>query len=231
MRLIERPPATPRRPGTYQPWEPPGQRHPALRLAGLLIQAGWRWRVELASIAVTVTVWGWLATAVSRPAATILIASLVAAVLVPARARARLNWIEHRASIRRRWGKACRHAGLETFNERTPRITRIGRAPVGEVLCVRLPAGQSRADLQARAETLAAYLQVREVQVTRNADNARYAEVRLVRRDALAGTVCLPWLNLDATRLCLWEPIPRRRRRARPHRHDQLGRAEPAARR
>lgn len=45
--------------------------------------------------------------------------------------------------------------------------------------------GQCVTDLQARAETLAAYLQVREVQVARDPDNARYAEVRLVRRDTL----------------------------------------------
>jgi hypothetical protein len=97
---------------------------------------------------------------------------------------------------------------LETFNERTPRITRINKVPVGEVLRVRLPAGQSCADLETRAETLAAYLLVREVQVARDADNGRYAQISLIRRDALAGTVRLPWPNLNAQRLSLWEPIP-----------------------
>ncbi|MGH8887767.1 MAG: FtsK/SpoIIIE domain-containing protein [Egibacteraceae bacterium] len=192
MRLIERPPATPRRPGTCQPWEQPGQRHPAVRPAGLLFGVAWRWRIELAAVPVAITVWMWRQS------------------LRPGRPRrsSRLGWIEHRARLRRRWGKACRHAGLETFNERVPRITRINAVPVGEVLRVRLPAGQSCADLQARAETLAAYLQVREVQVTRDAGNARHAQVRLVRRDALAGTVRLAWPDLDAERLCLWEPVP-----------------------
>jgi DNA segregation ATPase FtsK/SpoIIIE-like protein len=55
---------------------------------------------------------------------------------------------------------------------------------------------------------LAAYLQVRQVQVARDADNARYAEIALVRRDALAGTVRLAWPHLHAQRLSLWEPIP-----------------------
>ncbi|MGH8900056.1 MAG: FtsK/SpoIIIE domain-containing protein [Egibacteraceae bacterium] len=105
-------------------------------------------------------------------------------------------------------GESLPHAGLETFNERVPRVIRIGRAPVGEVLRVRLPAGQSCADLQARAETLAAHLQVREVQVTRDPNNTRHAEISLVRRDALAGTVQLAWPNLDTRRLSLWEPIP-----------------------
>jgi hypothetical protein len=76
------------------------------------------------------------------------------------------------------------------------------------VLRVRLPAGQSATDLVAHAETLAAYLQIREVQVTRDADNARYAEIALVRRDALAGTVRLAWPHLHAARLSLWEPVP-----------------------
>ncbi len=55
MRLIERPPATPRRPGTH-PWLWPARRHPAARLAGFLIGLGWRWRIELGTIAVDL---GW----------------------------------------------------------------------------------------------------------------------------------------------------------------------------
>lgn len=109
MRLIEAPPAPPRRPGTYQPWHPPAQRRPAVPLVGLLIQAGWRWRVELAAVAIAVTVRGWLAAVTSRPVAVILTVGLLAAVVVPAQARARLGWIEARARLRRRWGRACRH--------------------------------------------------------------------------------------------------------------------------
>ena len=206
MRLIERPPAPPRRPGTHL-WTPPAQR-PVARLAGALMRAGWRWRVELAALLIVVMVWSVLAVIAPRLVATILTVALTAAVVTPRQARSRLGWIEAQASLRRRWGRACRHAGLETFNERTPRVTRIAKAPVGEALWVRLPAGQCLADLEARAETLAALLQVREVQVARDPGNARYAEVCLVRRDALAGTVRLPWPHLHAQRLSLWEPIP-----------------------
>jgi len=206
MRLIERPPAPPRRPGTHL-WTPPAQR-PVARLAGTLMRAGWRWRVELAALLIVVMVWSVLAVIAPRLVAGLLTVALTAAVAIPQKTRSRLGWVEQQASLRRRWGKACRHAGLETFNERTPRITRIAKAPVGEALWVRLPAGQSLADLEARAETLAALLQVREVQVARDPGNARYAEVCLVRRDALAGTVRLPWPHLHAQRLSLWEPIP-----------------------
>jgi hypothetical protein len=208
MRLIEAPPAPPRRPGTYQPWESSARQHPGVRLVDSVVRAGWRWRIELAAVLLMVTVWSLLTALTPRPVAVLLAVGLLAAVLVPAQTRARLGWLEHQARLRRRWSHACRHAGLETFNERTPRITRIHKVPVGEMLRVRLPAGQSCADLEAGAETLAAYLQVREVQVARDANNARYAEISPIRRDALAGTVRLPWPNLDAEQLCLWEPIP-----------------------
>jgi hypothetical protein len=208
MKLLEAPPAPPRRSGTYQPWESSARRHPLVRLVEAVIRVGWRWRIELAAVLLMVTVWSLLTALTPRLIAVLLTVGLLTAILVPTQVRARLGWIEHQARLRRRWGKACRHAGLETFNERTPRITRIHKVPVGEVLRVRLPAGQSCTDLETRAETLAAYLQVREVQVSRDANNARYAEISLIRRDALAGTVRLPWPNLDAARLCLWEPIP-----------------------
>ena len=162
MRLLERPPATPRRPGTY-PWDWPARRRLTARLAGFLVGAGWRWRTEIGVLLVTVAVWSCLAAVTSRLAAAVLVVILLAAVLASTRVRARLRWIEHRARLRRRWRQACRHAGLETFNERVPRITRIARLAVGEALSVRLPAGQCVTDLEERGETLAAYLQVREV--------------------------------------------------------------------
>ena len=145
MRLTEQLPAAPRRPGarpSFYPWDQPARRHPAACLAGWLIGAGWRWRVELAAALVTLTVWKSLAAVTSRPAAAVLVAALLVSALASARLRGRLGWIARRARLRRRWGRACRHAGLETFNERTPRITRMTTVPVGEVLRVRLPAGQ-----------------------------------------------------------------------------------------
>ncbi|MGH8930058.1 MAG: FtsK/SpoIIIE domain-containing protein [Egibacteraceae bacterium] len=207
MKLIERPPAAPRMPGTH-PWHWPARPHPATRLAGWLVGLGWRWRVEIGIVAITVTVWIGLNTVTVRPVAGVVVVTLLATTLAPQGPRAWLGWIAHRARLRRRWARACRHAGLETFNERTPRITRIAALPVGEALSVRLAAGQCVTDLETRAETLAAYLQVREVKVARDPDNARYADVSLVRRDALAGTVRLAWPNLDAESLSLWEPIP-----------------------
>ncbi len=185
------------------------RRRPAARLAGWLVGLGWRWRIELGAVVFAVAVWSCLAAVTSRPVAAILVTILLAAVLASERVRARLGRIERQARLRRRWARACRHAGLETFNERVPRIIRIVRLPVGEAaLRVRLPAGECVTDLEERAETLAAYLQVREVQVARDPDNARYADVSLVRRDALAGTVRLAWPHLEAESLSLWEPIP-----------------------
>jgi hypothetical protein len=92
----------------------------AARLAGLLISAAWRWRVELAAVLVAVTVWSCLSILMPRPVAALLAVTLLASALAPARMRAQWGWIWRRARLRRRWARACRHAGLETFNERVP---------------------------------------------------------------------------------------------------------------
>ena len=123
---------------TRSPTARPMRRHPAARLAELLIRVGWRWRVELAAVLVMVAVWSGLAVLTSRPIATMLAVMLLSLVLTPAPMRGRLGRIERQARVRRGWARACRHAGLETFNERLPRITRISTVPVGEVLRVRL---------------------------------------------------------------------------------------------
>jgi hypothetical protein len=100
MKLIEAPPAPPRRPGTYQPWNSSARRHPLAHLLESVVRVGWWWRVELAAVLLAVTVWNLLTAVVSVPVAAILVAGLLAAVVVPARIRARLGWIEQRARLR-----------------------------------------------------------------------------------------------------------------------------------
>ena len=51
-------------------------------------------------------------------------------------------------------------------------------------------------------------LQVREVRVARDRENAATGTVTLVRRDPLAGVASVPWPHRDAAELSLWEPIP-----------------------
>ena len=66
--------------------------------------------------------------------------------------------------------------------------------PSGDLLRVRMPAGRPVEDLEAAAETTAAFLEVREVRVARDPDNARYAR----------------WSWSGAIRWPSWRPCPGR---------------------
>jgi hypothetical protein len=59
-----------------------------------------------------------------------------------------------------------------------------------------------------RAERLAAFLDAREVRVTRDPDSARYARVVVIRRDPLADPTPIPWPLATAGELSLWRPVP-----------------------
>jgi hypothetical protein len=71
-----------------------------------------------------------------------------------------------------------------------------------------VPAGGQVPDLEAQAERIAAFLGVREVRVTRDPASARHAKVVVLRRDPLADSVPVPWPQVKAGRLSLWQPIP-----------------------
>jgi hypothetical protein len=78
----------------------------------------------------------------------------------------------------------------------------------GEQLRVRLPAGSQVPDLEKAAERLAAFLGVREVRVSRDPANARYARVVVLRRDPLGHPEPISWPLVQAGRCSLWAPIP-----------------------
>jgi DNA segregation ATPase FtsK/SpoIIIE-like protein len=78
----------------------------------------------------------------------------------------------------------------------------------GEQLRVRLPAGAQVPDLENASERLAAFLGVREVRVSRDPANARYARVVVLRRDPLADPNPIPWPLAHADHCSLWQPIP-----------------------
>jgi hypothetical protein len=197
------------------PWErtPPTLR-PAARasvpawLVRNLARPLWGWRLELATGLLGLVVWGWLARGLGRLGGLLVLAALGGSVAFwPAAWRGRVAGAFHRASLRRGWAAAVRHAGLATHNDRTPRVTAIVPVPAGELLRVRIPAGSRTAMLADQAETIAACLAVRDVQVTRDPDNARTAQVVIVRRDPLTGWAGLPWPEVDAPRLDLWAPV------------------------
>jgi hypothetical protein len=118
--------------------------------------------------------------------------------------------LQHQAMTRRCWHSAVRALGRAStpawpgghvaIRNVTPRRT-------GDVLDVRVPVGGTVADLEQAAEALAVVLEIREVRVRRDPDNARQARVSLIRRDPLSAPAPA-WPHAEASRLSLWEPIP-----------------------
>jgi hypothetical protein len=194
---------------------PPVTVRPARRtspLARFLIavaRPAWAWRLELAIVAGLVTTWGVLAVHLGRVLGSIVFLLLtISLALLPPPWLARLRWMLYRSHVRRRFGLAVRYAGLATHNDRVPRILKMEQAPAGDLLRVRVPAGGTVNDLAERREAVAAYLEVRDVRVLRDPDNARLAEVTIMRRDPLAAWESIPWPYADVARLSLWFPIP-----------------------
>jgi hypothetical protein len=71
-------------------------------------------------------------------------AILVAAIPFTREGLAGVLWRSH---LRRRWALACRHGELANRNDHTPRITKAGFVPSGDLLRVRMPAGGAVPDL------------------------------------------------------------------------------------
>jgi hypothetical protein len=174
-----------------------------------VVRPAWAYRVELAAITLLAVAYTWLSPRVGghRQAGALILAVALVLVLIPA-TRNLLASVLHRSHLRRRWTLACRHAQLATPNDRVPRIARAKVVPAGDLLSVRMAAGQAVAALEKAAEPVAGFLEAREVRVTREPANARYARVVVVRRDPLADLAGLAWPHLAAPMLTLWAPVP-----------------------
>lgn len=178
-------------------------------LVRLVLRPAWLWRVELAAAALVITGGLVLVRAVGRPLAGLLAVLVGLSVPVwPAGLRHRIILVFHKASVRRGWSIAARHAGLATHNDRIPRAVAVVPIPAGDRLRVRIPAGGRTAEVVEQAEVIAACLEARELRVVRDPDNARYATVTVVRRDPLAVAGAVAWPYQQAGRLSLWAPIP-----------------------
>jgi hypothetical protein len=163
----------------------------------------WRWRTELALLALPVVGWRLLARPLGPIAAAAVVGSTVAAVLLWPPVRDRLvRWLRA-ARLRRRFRRAWQDAALGRV-----RLGRLRPIPAGEAARIRIASGFSIEDVGARRERLAASIGLRELRVVRHAQDASRGTVTFVRRDPLADTT-LAWPHADANGpLSLWEPIP-----------------------
>jgi hypothetical protein len=181
---------------------------PADWLLLAVLRPAWAYRLEFSLIALVAVTYVWLGDRLGRESADRLIVAATLVVAVVGWTREPLARALARSHIRRRWTLACRHAELASRNDRVPWVMRCALTRSGEQLRVRLPAGAQVPDLENAAERLAAFLGVREVRVSRDSANARYARVVVLRRDPLADPQPIPWPLVNADRCSLWQPVP-----------------------
>jgi FtsK/SpoIIIE family len=181
---------------------------PADWLLLAILRPAWAYRLELSLIVLVAVAYVWLGDQLGREDADRLIVAAAFVVALLGWTREPLARSLARSHIRRRWALACRHAELASRNDRVPWVMRCALTRAGEQLRVRLPAGAQVPDLENAAEKLAAFLAVREVRVTRDPANARYARVVVLRRDPLADSQPIPWPLVKADRCSLWVPVP-----------------------
>jgi hypothetical protein len=173
---------------------------PELVVGGL--GAVWRWRLELALLALPTVTWWLLADPLGGLAAAAVVAWMVAGVLVSPGSRAALvRWL-HAMQVRRRFHRARVDAGLPPI-----RLSRLRQVPAGDSAAIRVVSGSSVEEIEARREQLAASIGLRELRVMRDPGDASRGTVVLMRRDPLADAV-VAWPNRDAVELSLWDPIP-----------------------
>ncbi|MGH2687874.1 MAG: FtsK/SpoIIIE domain-containing protein, partial [Actinomycetota bacterium] len=174
----------------------------------LVLRPAWGLRLEIATATTALVVWSALSGRLGNPGAGVVVVVVVGVGSRWKRLRERVVLAFHRARLRRRFASAVRYAGLATVNDRVPTPVAVSSIPSGDLLRVRVPAGSNTTMLASAADTIAAYLGVRDVRVVRDPANARYADVRVVACDPLSGSPSMAWRNLDVPRLSVWESIP-----------------------
>jgi hypothetical protein len=192
----------------------PATLRPPVRMtlgAKLLVGVGrplWVYRVELVGLLLLAAAAAVLRRWLGEVAGAVTLAGLGLVVWVVPGLRAWVAGWLRRSWVMRRWTLAVRHAELANFNDRVPRV--VGHEPVvfGDRLRIRVPPGLTVSEVEAKAETIAAFLRVREVRVSREPPDASLARVAVVARDILATTDEWPWPLVDAARLSLWAPVP-----------------------
>jgi hypothetical protein len=177
-----------------------------------------RWRLELAAILAILAAHHWLTQPIPDPWATLLILAVIAGLIAWPRTRDTITTRLRHARVRRAWTRAVIDTGAadpppkrsrrpQTLHG--PKAGRIRDVLAGELLTVRIPRGHSVTTLEQRDDALAACLQVKEVRITREGDNARNCHALLVRRDPFDLLQDVPWPNQDRdTTSLIWERIP-----------------------
>jgi hypothetical protein len=196
------------------------RRRHVLRVEGLEVESPWlrwsraagrwvsRWRAELAVALVMWVLYRLASAVVGTTIARVLVLSAAVGLVAWPASRRWLGRTVVRWWTRRRFLLAVRRLALVSDFDRSPTVGRVRDVPAGQLLDVRIPPGLTAVDLEDRAEALAVCLEVRDVRVHRDPDNAARSTVAVVRRDPLAAMGALSWPLADVERCSLWEPFP-----------------------
>jgi hypothetical protein len=157
---------------------------------GLLVLC-WRWRTELAYLAILAVSLVWLADRFGYLLAVLLLAAIVGSgcCMPPVRQLLLRRWC--RLKTRHGMLAVFRHTRLYNRAARFPLILRIACTPVGERVTVWLRPGLSAEHLEDRIEQFAAACWARDVRVSRSARFAQVVTIDVVRRDPLAATAVI----------------------------------------
>ncbi len=178
-----------------------------LRLSGNGVRLAWPWRRELALTTVLIGLWSWFGSWLPgwwSMAATLATAGLPLS-LAPVREWVR-GWL--RCSRTRRQIRAgLAETRSANPSGRLPRVARIRPTPVGERIALRVPPGQSAELLDTRVEELRAAARCREVRITRDPNRSHRITLDVVRRDPLTAAADVPWADITADVLSMWQPV------------------------
>jgi hypothetical protein len=167
-----------------------------------------RWRAELATAAAAWVAYRLLCSTAGVWVARILAIAAVAGVLAWPVSRDYTRRAGMRWWTRRRFLIAVRRLALVSDFDRSPTVGRVRDVPAGQLLDVRVPPGLTAIDLADNAEGLAVCLEVRDLRIRRDPDNAARSTVTVVRRDPLAEMGALAWPLAEAERVSLWKSFP-----------------------
>ena len=184
-----------------------GQRNNPYQLEELFVRfhrtpAGiaWRWRTELATLAILTAIMWRLSILITITWAAIVLAALVGVVLAVPHSRRFITRRFWCVLARHRLQRLCYEARLHTRAGRLPLILWTRPTQVGERTWLLCRAGISAEDFQDRIGELAAACYARDARVTRNRRWSHLVTIDIIRRDTLAAsnTISSPLARLTA---------------------------------
>ncbi len=112
-----------------------------------------------------------------------------------------------RARTRRRMLTGLQELRLANTSGRLPRVRWVRSTAVGERVALACRPGQSAELLEVRAEELRAAARSRDVRIHRNPNRSHLVYVDVVRRDPLANTSDVAWLDAGRDAVSIWDSV------------------------